>query len=129
MAVADLNGDGKPDLATTNYDATVSVLLNKGDGTFPARTHVSLGSVAGHIAAGDLDGNQRPELVLPSEAAGVVSILVNHGDGTFADPLTYAAGSTPEEAAFGDFDGDGLPDIAIANYTDMTVTIIRNTSH
>ena len=35
MAVADLNGDGRPDLVTTNSDGnSVSVLLGNGDGTF-----------------------------------------------------------------------------------------------
>ena len=66
---------------------------------------------------------------MPCYAAGVFNVLLNHGDGTFADPLSYAAGTTPMGPAFGDFDGDGLDDLAITNRDDMTVTIIRNTSH
>ena len=129
MSVADLDGDNKPDLAIAAADATVSVLLNKGDGTFLARKQFSTGEVAETIAAGDLDGNQRADLVVPCYAAGVFNVLLNHGDGTFADPLSYAAGTTPMGPAFGDFDGDGLDDLAITNRDDMTVTIIRNTSH
>ena len=38
VAIGDLNGDGKPDLATANATAdTVSVLLNRGNGTFAPR--------------------------------------------------------------------------------------------
>jgi hypothetical protein len=38
VAIGDLNGDGKPDLATANYhSSTVSVLANRGDGSFEAK--------------------------------------------------------------------------------------------
>ena len=38
VAIGDLNGDGKPDLATANDGASsVSVLLNRGDGSFRAK--------------------------------------------------------------------------------------------
>src|SRR5208337_537904 len=46
VAVADLNGDGKPDIVVADYGAnTVSVLLGKGDGTFQAA--VAYGSGGG----------------------------------------------------------------------------------
>ena len=45
VAIGDLNGDGKPDLATANCSAsTVSVLLNRGDGSFQAKRDYATGS-------------------------------------------------------------------------------------
>ena len=45
VAIGDLNGDGKPDLATANRGAsTVSVLLNRGDGSFQAKRDYATGS-------------------------------------------------------------------------------------
>jgi hypothetical protein len=76
---ADLNGDGKPDLAVTNFGrATVSVLLNKGNGTFAARTYYSTGAGPASIAAADLNNDGRPDLaVANNSASNSVSVLLN----------------------------------------------------
>ena len=45
MAVADVNGDGKPDLVVANYSGNnVSVLLGNGDGTFAAQQTFAVGA-------------------------------------------------------------------------------------
>src|SRR6266487_1708880 len=64
IALGDLNGDGKPDLATANLDAnTVSVLLNRGDGRFRARRDYETGKSAFLLAIGDLNADGKPDLV------------------------------------------------------------------
>ena len=46
VAIGDLNGDGKPDLAVAIYNSNVvSVLLGNGDGTFAPRTDFATGSL------------------------------------------------------------------------------------
>src|SRR5262245_61498285 len=75
-AIADLNADGRPDLATTNDGSTtVSVLLGKGDGSFGARTDFGTGSAPYSVAIGDLDGDGKPDLVTANLGAGTVSVL------------------------------------------------------
>lgn len=89
VTVADLNGDGKPDLATMNGGATLSVLLGMGDGTFGPNVDFPAGSAHGGgerggetpsqagIAAGDLNGDGRPDIVVASDMVAAVSTLLN----------------------------------------------------
>ena len=66
MALADVNGDGKPDLVVANsYGAdTVSVLLGNGNGTFQAQQTFATGSDPVSVAVGDVNGDGKPDLVV-----------------------------------------------------------------
>ena len=93
VAIGDLNGDGKPDLATANGDAnTVSVLLNRGDGSFRAKLDYATGSGPASVAIGDLNGDGKPDLATANSDADTVSVLLNRGDGSFQAKRDYATG-------------------------------------
>jgi len=72
VAVADVNGDGKPDLMVSNngedngYGA-VGVLLGKGDGTFRAAVNYAAGSAPQSVAIGDFNRDGKPDLVVDGE--------------------------------------------------------------
>jgi hypothetical protein len=80
LFAADFNRDGELDLAECN---SAVVLLGRGDGTF--QTPISY-SVPGPLAAGDLNGDRKPDLAV-RRSAGAVSILLGNGDGTFQQRL------------------------------------------
>ncbi len=99
LVIADLNGDGKPDLAVSNSVAVVggkvtggvSVLLGNGDGTF-AKASLPFGTgglVADSIAAADVSGDGIPDLAVTNNnqnretEQGSVGVLLGNGDGTF----------------------------------------------
>src|SRR6266481_3683663 len=117
VVAADFNGDGKLDLAVSNYqDNSLSVLLGNGDGTFQAPQTTPVGTNPAKVAVGDFNGDGKPDLVVSSVANGTVSVLLGKGDGTFLPPLVTPAGSDPWYFAVGDFNGDGKLDLAVADY-------------
>jgi hypothetical protein len=130
LAVADVSGDGKPDLVVANFCASsdcangsVGVLLGNGDGTFQgAVTYSSGGLYAGAVELMDLNGDGKLDLVVASEYVsssgtnGSVGVLLGNGDGTFqavVDTSTPTPLGGIRSLALGDFDGDGNVDLAL----------------
>lgn len=140
LAIADYDGDGKPDIATANnysitgLPASVSILRNTGvAGTisFASRFDLTTGVLTYAIAEGDLDGDGKPDLISSSVVDKTISIFKNTstvGNITFAPKIDYATGSDPFSIGVNDFDGDGKPDIAVVNYLSNTLSIYKNTS-
>src|SRR2546425_1165281 len=86
VAIDDLNGDGKPDLARANVNShSVSVLLGNGDGSFGVKTDFGTGDNPLSVALGDLDGDGKPDLATTTGIirGGTVSVLLGNGDGSF----------------------------------------------
>jgi hypothetical protein len=116
VALADVNGDGRPDVATANSSArTVSVLRNLGDGTLAPKADYATGPLPIAVAAGDLNGDGRADLVTANSGAATISVLRNRGNGTFAPRADVVTGGAPNSVALADFDGDGRLDAATAN--------------
>ena len=123
--VADVNGDGIPDIVVANEwqcescsDGAAGVLLGNGDGTFqPAVSYDSGSPNSDWVAAGDLTGNGIVDLVVASGVGfNAVGVLLGNGNGTFQAPVTYAVeGLDGGRVAIGDVNGDGIPDLAVTD--------------
>jgi FG-GAP-like repeat/PASTA domain len=127
IAIGDLNADHKPDLATANGTAaTVSVLLNKGDGRFEARNDYRTGSRPTSVAIGDLSGDGKADVAVANHRAHTVSVLANRGDGSLQTKADYTTGLSPLSVAIGDLSGDGKVDLATANLDGGSVSVLLN---
>ena len=96
LVAADLNGDGRLDLATANYRSDdVAVLL--GAGTAPSRSPVRFAAGANplSVTVGDFDGDGRLDLATANNNSDDVTLLLGRGDGTFADPRAARGGQLP----------------------------------
>lgn len=135
VAIGDLDGDGKPDLAVAaNGGNAVSVLRNtsvSGTIAFASKVDYITGGAPRSVAIGDIDGDGKPDLVVTNYSTNSVSVLRNtsvSGSIAFASGVNFSTGSNPDKVAIGDLDGDGKPDLALANLTSNTVSVFRNTS-
>jgi hypothetical protein len=125
VAVGDVNGDGKPDLFTANFDASsVSVLLGNGDGTFRTNVDYATNFSSSSVAVGDLNGDGRPDLLTAASFGASVSVLLGNGDGTFGAKVDYPTGASPRSVATGDVNGDGKLDVVTANKDDSSVSVL-----
>lgn len=125
VAVGDLNGDGRLDVAVANDDDSVSVLLNSGNGGLEDHVDYAAGSLPLSIAIGDLNGDGKADLATANTFGSSVSVLLNAGDGTFQPKVDYTTGPNPPAVAIGDMNGDGKADLATANGNDAnTVSVL-----
>ncbi len=128
---ADFNGDGKPDLAIANYSQdtnrpTLSVLMNKGDGTFGAARNTRANKPL-DILGVDLDDDGKTDLVAP-EAGSVLQVYNGRGASTFTIGDGLPTGTTPIQIATADLNGDGKPDLVTANSSGDNLSVLLNTS-
>lgn len=138
VRIADVNGDGLPDLVIANRgpggDGTgspgVSILLQDAThpGSFLAPATYSTPWGAIDVAVGDVNGDGKPDLVVASlgpAPTGAVSVLLQNAStaGTFSAANSYAGFGQPLSVAIADLNGDGHPDIAVADGNNATVML------
>ena len=114
MAAADLTGDGKLDIITTNYGSdTVSVLLNNGDGSFLNQQTFATDLEPVLAVVADVNGDGRPDLVTASNHDSAIGVLLGKGDGTF-EPAPAGSGVGLADTPFlADFTGNGIADSVV----------------
>jgi hypothetical protein len=138
LAVADLNGDGKPDIITANGASnSVSIFQNQstiGNISLTAPINFAVANYASDVAIADLDGDGNPDFAALIMNNGTVSVFRNLGSGgtlttnSFASQVVFPGGAPDRHICIGDMDGDGKLDIATADWTSDQISVLRNTT-
>lgn len=133
VTTGDFDGDGKPDLAVTFENNTVSVFKNNGSSgtvSFVKQVTYPAGKSLSGIFVNDLDGDGKADLAVTNAGTATVSLLKNISTASsfsFLSKTGYLTGKTPSEAMAVDLDGDGKPDMAVVS-GDKTLSLLRNTA-
>jgi hypothetical protein len=114
VAIGDLNGDGKPDLAIADSSG-ISVLFQDASGKFFPKITIPTDAGCTSVAIADIDSDGIPDLLATDAVSVLLLLQATGGDGRFGAPVRYGAGQQPHHAVVGDLNGDGRPDIAVAN--------------
>jgi hypothetical protein len=130
VCVADVNGDGRPDVAVPQFDAgLVDYRRNIGSGRFHHVRYLRVGSGAEAVTVADVNGDGRPDIVVSNLLASTVSVLLGRGGGRFASQRIFTTGAGPAAVATGDLNHDGRADVVVANGMDGTLTLLLSTRH
>jgi hypothetical protein len=137
--IADLNGDGKPDLITANdASSTVSVLINNttpgSTPSFLPKVDFTTGGNPRSVAIADFNGDYLPDIAVVNFSSNFVSVLLNTTIiGAAAPSLEmnwndFPTGISPLSIGSADLNGDGKPDLVTLDYGYSTISSLLNTT-
>jgi len=122
LAVADLNGDGRPDLVGYGDGKDLEIIYNLGTNGWsePKRWHIEDGRMDPNaLVTGDLNGDGRTDIVLLGDN-GSLYFLPQQADHTFGEPQKIPYSGTPKAVQIADVNGDGRNDLLLVDWDSPT---------
>lgn len=121
LTPADFNRDGFPDLALTDGRG-LKVLTSNSAGVLTLVTEISFTYGLGGSAAGDFDGDMKPDLAVANGHAGAVTVFLGAGDGTFSSQTDFPIeGGFPGVVFAVDLTKDGVLDLVTSGVNSIAV--------
>ena len=133
VAIGDLDGDGKPDLAITRVPYVIAVYRNNSSGgtiSFDPKIDVPIiGGSPKNILINDLDFDNKAEMIIAEQGTDQIGIFKNTGSSgtiSFAAIQQFPTGTTMMDVSIGDLNGDGKPDLVSANFNANKISVLKN---
>ena len=134
FAAADLDGDGKTDMAAVNPDEnTVSIFQNTGHAGVVKLNYfewLTTGKHPSSVVITDVTGDGRPDIIITEDSSHSIAVYRNMsspGYFVFEDKIEYDAGTYITNIAATDINNDGKPDIIVSDSINQKVTAFKNT--
>jgi hypothetical protein len=99
LTAADVDGDGRPDLAVATYSNAVDILRRNAGGGFTRDPSIPVTGQQSGIAAGDFDGDGRADLVVSEISKYTFSVLLNPAPAVATPTPTPTATPLPPPVA------------------------------
>ena len=146
VKVADVNGDGIPDLLVANAcsgtdnihtckgKGGLGVLLGLGKGKFQPAVSYPVNETGSYsVAVGDFNGDGKLDAVVTAFCStdgcvgrqGTVGMFLGNGNGTFQPVVNYFTGGAASSVSVADLNGDGKLDVVVANGGSNSVSVLR----
>jgi hypothetical protein len=140
IAVADLDGDSKPEIVVANEGSnSLSVFRNTSvpgtinSGSFAAKVDFTSNGNAWSVAVGDLNADGKPDMVSANQQNGTISVFRNTSTSGVINSASFATATdfTTSEAldvSLADINGDGKTDVIVATDLPGASVLINNTT-
>jgi VCBS repeat protein/PKD domain-containing protein len=126
LATGDFNGDGIPDLASTDstyYSSNVNIFMGTGAGGFAPPITIPSGPGIVDIEMDDINGDALADVIAVNNGGNTISVIYGVTTGPVAPAVDMIIGNQPRYVAMGDLNGDGFPDLAVTN-SEHALTVI-----
>jgi hypothetical protein len=124
-AIADLNGDGRPDIVATHHDqSAMTVMIGDGRGGFTEAngSPFNFGVSLFHLLTADVDRDGRMDVVATSGDS--IRVLLGDGRGAFKPAASIPVGPGAWRIAAADLNGDGAVDVVTSNSESNSVNVL-----
>jgi hypothetical protein len=124
-AIADLNGDGKPDIVATHHEQNaMTVMIGDGRGGFTEAngSPFNFGVSLYHLIIVDVDRDGRMDVVATSGDS--IRVLLGDGRGAFKPAASIPVGPGAWRMAAADLNGDGAIDLVTSNSETNSLSVL-----